>query len=225
VTERLGKKTPPLRPFKYWVANVSLGLTVTSTEGTFPNSSGLTLAVIDPLKLANNSFGFGANPVLYQQRQRLFTLDYTVEIEKIDPSHCATKHWHAFNLEGDLGLRDQIYTGLHSIIRSEADELDTSKTGSTPDSFGGTVSFEVFKGIESGGPVFTLTRFKGPTGGLGILREDKHSVAVTFVPVSTDTTNPKIGTTSLAKNTASIATGQLVMRGQLNTISSNTSKQ
>jgi hypothetical protein len=225
VKEHLAKKNPPLLPFEDWSAAVSVGLTVNSTEGAFPNSSGLTLAFIDPLKLAGNSFGFGANPVLYQSRQRIFALNYTIDIRDIDPSHCVNKKWHAFNLEGDLGLREQISAGLHSIVKGEADIFDTSKTGNTPDSFGGTVSFDIFKGVESGGPVFTLTRFKGPVGGLGVLREDKHSVVITFAPPKKPTGKETVASNKEnAKITARAATADLVQRSQLSAINSSLNK-
>jgi hypothetical protein len=57
------------------------------------------------------------------------------------------------------------------------------KTG-TSDNFGATASFDVYKGVTSLGPLWTLVHFKGPVGGLGYLRDDLHKVAITFQPVA-----------------------------------------
>jgi hypothetical protein len=225
VKARLREKNPPLQPFDNWIASVNLGLTVESTEGITPNSSGLTLSVIEPLKLAQNTFGFGVNPVLYQSRQRIFQLIYTIDISKIKLDHCATKQWHDYNLEGDLGLKEQIFAGLHSIVRNQDDTFSSTKTGSEPDSFGGTVSFDVYKGMTSAGPTFTLTRFKGATGGLGVVREDKHSVVITFVPQSINGKGTNTGTPEAAKEAARFATSNLLERAQLSGIANATSRQ
>jgi hypothetical protein len=172
-------------PFNNWVANVTLTLTVTSTEGLMPSSSGLALAFIDPLKSAGNTFGFGGNAILYQQRSRGFTQTYTLEVNAIPPNESCQnigRKWHDFNLEGDLGLKDQIYTGLHSFDSSDVGDFDVAKSGS-PDNFGATVSFDIFKGVTAAGPTWTLVKFKA-SGGAGVQREDLHKIAVTFVPVA-----------------------------------------
>jgi hypothetical protein len=211
VKEHFARKDPPVAPFDQWIANASVALTVESTEGITPNG-GLALSVIDPLKVAATStFGFGGNPILYQQRQRKFTVNYSIDIAKIDPTHCANKKWHAYNLEGDLGLREQIYAGLHSIVQSQSDDFDTSsKTGSSPEAFGATISFDIFKGVSNLGPTWTLARFKGPTGGLGLLREDNDSVVISFVPPTKSKSD--------AKETARNYTSDLIQRSQLSAI-------
>jgi hypothetical protein len=198
ITKHLSEKNPPLMPFKNWVASVTVSLTVSDTEGISP-ASGLGLAVIDPLKLAGNSFGFGGNVIFYQNRQRIFSEQYSLEIAKIDSLDCAKINWHPFNLEGDLGLRDQIYAGLHSIVRDEAGDFDTSKNGTSADNFGATISFDVFKGLSSVGPTFTLTKFKGPTGGVGIQRDDMHKIVITFQPIAKG--QPITSAKTNAKNT------------------------
>jgi hypothetical protein len=220
VKERFALKTPPLLPFDQWVAAVTISLTVNDTEGLSPTASGLSLSFIDPLKLAGNTFGFGGAAILYQNRQRIFTETYTVDIKKINPSYCSTKVWGTFDLEGDLGLRDLIYAGLHSIIKDEADTFETSKAGSSPDSFGGTVSFDVFKGVSGIGPTFTLTRFKGQ-GGLGIQRDDMHKIVITFQPVAAAGPAASVAT---AKSDALANNATLHLRSDLHDIAQATSR-
>lgn len=169
-----------LAPFGQWVANATLSLTVQDTGGLSP-TSGVALAYIDPLVKAGTSFMFGGNLILYQQRSRIFTQTYTIQIANIPAGQtCASMHkdWHSFNLEGDLGLKSQIDMGLHAFHST------VNRYAGTSDNFGATASFDVFKGITSLGPLWTLVHFKGPVGGLGYLRDDLHKIAITFQPVA-----------------------------------------
>jgi hypothetical protein len=193
-----------IAPFNNWIASVTLSLTVSDTEGLMPTTNGLALSFVDTLKSAGNSFGFAGSPIFYQQRSRTYTQTYTINIVDIDQDkeNCRRTKWrNDFNLEGDLGIRDQIYTGLNSFLRDETDDYDPAAKGtpnpapsaspagggtqssSSADNFGATVSFDVFKGITSLGPSFTLVTFKGPTGGVGMQRDDMHKLIITFKPV------------------------------------------
>ncbi len=179
-----------LADFSQWAASATVSLTVSDTEGLSPNA-GLSLTYIEPFKLAGQSFTFGGNALLYQQRQRVFTQTYTIKIGNIPHETCADlRAWNAFNLEGDLGLKDQIYIGLHTFPRAASKDVAPARyiptqTGQTsPDSFGGTVSFDVFKGITSLGPTWTITNFKGLGGGVGYQRDDLDKLVISFAPAS-----------------------------------------
>jgi hypothetical protein len=167
-----------------WVAAVEITLTVSDTEGLTP-SGGLALAFSEPLKTTGTSFGFGGSPVLYQTRTRTYDQKYTItNVRLIKPEICS-KWWHAdFNLEGDLGLADQIYAGLHSVKNVGSVPYNTN-TG-----FGATVSFDISKGVSGVGPTWTLVRFKDAAGGLGLSRDDTHKVAITFTPSSAPPLGP-----------------------------------
>lgn len=135
-----------LANFSQWVASVTLSLTVNDTEGLSP-TGGLALSYLEPLKVAGTSFTFGGNALLYQQRSRIFTQTYTLLIASASIKACARFIGAAprINLAGDLGLRDQIYMGLHAFHRdSTSDYVPPSAGKGSPDSFGGTVSFDVY---------------------------------------------------------------------------------
>jgi hypothetical protein len=241
ITKLLEKQN--LKPFKYWVASVILTLTVDDTEGLTPTSSGLSLSVIDPFKSAMNSFGFGGSVILYQQRSRTFTEQYSLQIEKIPPQTCGSigRRWHNFNLEGDLGLQELIYTGLHSFDEStiETSSFESSQAGhaqeissdesasdgsdkqGSADGFGGTVSFDIFKGVTAVGPTWTLVKAK-TTGGVGLQRDDLHKIVISFVPVALSTAKATEQTqdksVSAAKVTAQNLTQSLAERHLLNSI-------
>jgi hypothetical protein len=174
-----------LAEFGQWAASATLSLTVSDTEGLSP-TSGLSLSYIDPLKTAGQSFMFGANALLYQQRSRIFTQTYTINIANLPKGETCervNKKWDGFNLAGDLGLRSQIYLGLHAFASSDASTyIPASVKSGSPDSFGATASFDVFKGITGLGPTWTLTHFKGVGGGLGYQRDDLNKIAITFAP-------------------------------------------
>lgn len=174
-----------LADFGQWAASVTLSLTVNDTGGLSP-TSGLSLAYLQPYRASPQGLVLGGNAFLYQQRQRIFTQTYTIAINSIPPNENCERlraKRDNFNLEGDLGLRDQIGIGLRAFSTSRASTYipATVKTGS-PDSFGGTVSFDVFKGITSLGPTWTLSTFKGVGGGLGYQRDDLNKIAITFAP-------------------------------------------
>jgi hypothetical protein len=112
--------------FTDWVVAVTLTLTVNDTEGFLPTGSGLTLSFINTLKSTGHSFGFAGSPILYQQRARTYTETYTLYIRKIDRAkECNGTQLHDFNLEGDLGIKDQIYLGLHSFTNDPAETYAT----------------------------------------------------------------------------------------------------
>ena len=172
-----------LASFGQWVASVTLSLTVNDTGGLGP-TSGPTLAYIKPLVPMGTSFMLGGSPVLYQQRTRIYTQTYTIDISTIPRGQTCEnmgKRWHNFNLEGDLGLRKQIYMGLHAFDVDDAANFAV-KAGS-PDSFGATASFDVFKGVTGFGPTWTLVNFQN-SGGAGYERDDLNKIAITFVPVA-----------------------------------------
>lgn len=169
--------------FDRWVGNVLLTLQVDDTAGLTPISSGLPLAFINPLSVSGTSFAFGVNLNLYQTRSRTYSQQYTIYVKDIKKDSCEDRRV-AVNLEGDLGLKDNIYMGIHSFSDGEGSRYKVSE--SKPDSFGGTVSFLVSKGITNLGPLWTLRLFKGPgPGGLGYNRMDTNKIVFTFVPPKT----------------------------------------
>jgi hypothetical protein len=177
-----------LADFSQWVASVTLSLTISDTGGLSP-TGGLALSYIEPLKVAGTSFTFGGNALLYQQRQRIFTQTYTVMIKSLSRQACAYFNGKApdINLAGDLGLKDQIYMGLHAFHRDASSDYSTTGdpgNNGSPDTFGATASFDVFKGITNLGPNWTLVHFSGPNGGVGYQRDDLDKVAITFAPVA-----------------------------------------
>jgi hypothetical protein len=184
-------KLKGIQPFDKWTAAVILTLTVNDTLGTA--TAGLPLSYIEPLKAATTSFAFNANPILYQSRARTYAQNYTIDISKIpDGQTCQNMRIpsHAFNLEGNLGLKDQIYMGLHSFSRSQqgADSYQVpTAAGKAGDNFGATVSFHIYKGITNVGPTWTFVTFKGPTAGVGYQRDDLHQIVITFAPAASKT--------------------------------------
>jgi hypothetical protein len=189
-----------LAPFSKWAASVTISLTVNDTGG-FNSSSGLTLSYLRPLANPATQFAFDGSLQLYQNRSRIFTQTYTLDISKASVNVC--KRFDGtlarINIAGDLGLRDQIHMGLHAFRRDDASDYwqgsplnqnkgdptdDNPGAGGAPDSFGATASFDVFKGATGVGPVWTFSRFVGPTGGVGYLRDDLNKVVITFVPVT-----------------------------------------
>jgi hypothetical protein len=69
-----------LADFSQWAASVTLSLTVNDTAGLNP-SSGLVLTYLQPLSVPGTSFGFGGAIQLYQQRSRIFTQTYTLDLK------------------------------------------------------------------------------------------------------------------------------------------------
>lgn len=174
-----------LAEFNQWAASVTLSLTVNDTGGLSP-TSGLSLSYLQPYHVSPQGLVLGGNALFYQQRQRIFTQTYTMKISSIpqqETCESIKRKWDNFNLEGDLGLKDQITIGLRAFQTADASTYIPAsvKTGS-PDSFGGTVSFDVFKGITSLGPTWTLSTFKGVGGGAGYQRDDLDKIAITFAP-------------------------------------------
>jgi hypothetical protein len=199
--------------YQNWVAAVTLSLTVNDTEGVTP-TGGLALSFVEPLKLAGSTFGFGASPILYQTRSRIYQQNYTINnVFLIDKNVCL-KSWHeGFNLEGNLGLADQIYAGLHSVDAGNA--FDYKNPINT---FSATVSFQVYKGVSGVGPTWTLVRFKDTAGGLGISRNDLHSVSITFKPANKATASFLAPEVSDAVTAAETQNTYLVQSQLLNAI-------
>jgi hypothetical protein len=172
--------TLKLAAFKNWGAVATVSVTISDTAGLSPNA-GLALSYLQPYKVSPQGLVFGGNALLYQQRSRIFTQTYSIDIYNISREQVCGAKWNTFNLEGDLGLRDQIALGLHTFRHGAAASYLTSATG---DSFGATVSFDVFKGVTSLGPTWTLSNFKGVGGGLGYQRDDLDKIVITFAPAA-----------------------------------------
>lgn len=172
-----------LAPFSDWTAAVALTLTVDDTAGTA--SGGLPLSYITPLKPATYTWAFNANPILYQTRTRTYVQNYTLNIANTKGETCESlqRQNHGFNLEGDLGLREQIYLGLHSFGSSQSTNIyQPASGGKATDNFGATANFHVYLGITNIGPTWTIRTFKGPSAGVGYSRDDLHQVVITFAP-------------------------------------------
>ncbi len=200
-----------LEPFREWVASATLSLTISDTGGISP-TNGLALSYINPLKPTGTSFMFGGNALLYQQRSRIYTQTYSISVEN---AACTDiKDPPDINLAGDLGLRDQIFMGLHAFYHDSTDTYDP--TPKPPDSFGATASFDVYKGITNLGPTWTLVNFKGPGGGLGYQRDDLHKIAITFVPVAIP--SKKAGITRAFALTAAKNSALVFARSQNNNL-------
>jgi hypothetical protein len=177
-------------PFRQWTAAVTLTLTVDDSIGTA--TGGLPISFINTLS-KTATFAFNLNPTLYQLRTRTYTQNYTINISAI-PSYSRCRELmrasNGFNLEGDLGLKDQIYMGLHPFKKSQhgadyyasATQTIDHPAAKTADTFGGTIFFNVFYGVSNVGPTWTLATFKGPTAGLGYVRNDLHQIVITFAP-------------------------------------------
>jgi hypothetical protein len=107
-----------------------------------------------------------------------------------------------FNLEGDLGLKNQILMNLHAFRGSptganyyaqgllQGEQLYPTTPGTnnepkakTADTFSITAYFKVYYGVNNVAPTWTLTTFKGPLAGVGYVRDDLHQVVITFAPV------------------------------------------
>lgn len=80
-------KTLNIADFSQWAASVTVSVTVNDTAGLTP-TTGLTLAYINPLSVSGTSFAFNATPVLYQNRQRIFTQTYTLDMASLTTKTC-----------------------------------------------------------------------------------------------------------------------------------------
>ena len=174
---------PGFKPFSSWTAAATLTLTVDDTLGTVTN--GLPISFIDIVSKVE-TFTFGLNPTLYQNRSRTYAQSYSIDISKIPPApQCyeMLRSAGTSNLEGDLGSKDQILMGLRAFAKSHFGATyyaQASGSGTAPppptngeppaktaDTFSLTDYFKVYYGVNSVGPTWTLTTFHGPTAGVG----------------------------------------------------------
>ena len=132
-----------------------LNLTVNDTGGLSPTFT-----------YTNGVFSFGAGAGLSRSREQNFTekLYFSLrdlQLEQIEAKKRGldlTQCWQTdTNLSGDLGLRTAVQLAFSTPhLRWE------TKLSGTEGAFGGYVDFVVTKNLNSVGPTWTLTHFKGP---------------------------------------------------------------
>jgi hypothetical protein len=187
--EKENSPLPYFKPFGQWTAAVTLTLTVDDDGGT--PTAGIPLSFITPLP-KTTTFAVGFSPTIYQLRTRTYTQTYTISIASIPHGFNCKDISNSFNLTGDLGLKEQIYMGLHAFNKSQ-DGASYYAVGSgtpppgqvsakTADTFGATVFFHLYYGVTGIGPTWTLRTFKGPSAGVGYVRDDLHQIVITFAP-------------------------------------------
>jgi hypothetical protein len=209
---------PGTAPFDQWSANVILTLTVDDTLGLTPSPAGLPLTFIDPLRVPATSFIFAFNPILSQDRERIYTETYTFTVGNTKEAACKRER-PLLNLAGDLGLGETIRMGLHSFSDQSEYYVPADPSKGIKDSFGGTAQFIVSKGVSNVGPLWTLVRFKGPgPGGAGYFRKDTNKIAITFAPAKLGGAGRALADSSSA-NIARGANQQLNILSTLQSIS------
>jgi hypothetical protein len=173
--DQLRLKLDDPRNLNNWIAAVILTLQVDDGTGLQP-----TLTFIDPLRVAGTSFSFMATAQLSGSRQRVYTQTYSIDVSKVTSDSC-NRDWERFDLQGDLGIKEIAYMGLHA-LGSEATAYNATKDGKATDSIAGTIQFVLTKNVSSVGPMWTLVHFKGPGGLFGASRVNTHKIAIAFAP-------------------------------------------
>ena len=157
-----------------------------------------SLGLIDPFTKAMTNVTTTAAGDLGGARQRIFTATYSLESAKLaDPAWCTgvdIVSRKTYRLNGNLGFDEVVDDGLD--ITKDGYDLTTDPgyaglhivtTGNdqSAPSFGSTIKFTITRQLSGLGPLWTLTRFKGPSGMSGLLngkRPDIDSVILTFSP-------------------------------------------
>ncbi len=164
-----------------YVAAMKLSLKVTDTGELAPSldfpSVTSTLAIGAKLNLTNKrahtTFKYLSFSI--ERLQRL--------IEK-DPDYgsCPSKAYS--NLEGKLGIQDMVWANFSSPSSFTVDG-PLGSSGGLPSSkaeFGGTVEFTVTRNINSAGPTWALSDFKGPGGLAKLDRTSVNTLTIAFAP-------------------------------------------
>ena len=168
--------------FSKMVANANLYLDADEIASISP-----TFTYMHPLG-AVTSFMFSGGIGLKQERDRLYTENFTVVMKNL-PSSTApicTEPQEGSMLTGDLGLEE--------ILRMGAGVIDAPAPGAPPSPvkpggpggntvFGQTITFTLTGSLSSVGPTWKLKHFMGPGGLFGGSRQDQHKLIISFAPV------------------------------------------
>lgn len=150
-----------------------------------------SLTLMNPMQNEKYSFSGLIAADLGGARQRTFTTNYTLEAERLkDAPWCdvgkdVTKK-AMYRLDGNLGLSEIIREGLKVTEEPKEDRgvhLPTSPDDKAAPSFGSYVQFAVTRQLGGLGPLWTVRRLKGPSGGSGLLngkRLTTDSLAIAF---------------------------------------------
>ncbi len=122
-------------------------------------------------------------------RRRTFTTTYYLESDKLPDGCKPTGGDRLLRLDGNLGLFEVARDGAGVIAQGPAvHQIKPGKDDKAVSTFGSLIQFTVTRGVTGLGPVWTLKRFKGPSGQNGLVngkRLNTDSVALTFAPVAT----------------------------------------
>ena len=165
---------------------LQLNLTVNSSgelapSFNFPQTSALSLNF--GVKLARSheqNFVLNLYYSLPELRQKLLTSREVARKAGHPNAYEQCPEPPTWNLTGSLGIKESVELAFTSPDRAE------KKLDGTGGEFGGYVSFVVTKNINSAGPTWTLTHFKGPgnLGGLSAVNTDK--ITFGFAPGGPD---------------------------------------
>jgi hypothetical protein len=155
------------------VAAFQLNLTVNDSGGLAPT-----------MAFSNGLFSFGVGASLSQSREQNYTETLYYSMKELDSDNQAARkngqvidcrHVIDTNLAGDLGLREAVAMA----IQSPHLKTDQPLSGSSGE-FGGYINFGVTKNLNSVGPTWTLTHFRGPGGLMGVSEVNTDKLQFAF---------------------------------------------
>ena len=142
-----------------------------------------SVSLINPLAVTGEVETNTLSADLGGARKRTFTTSYYLDTTKL-PTVCASNRNEKklYKLSGSLDLFEIARDGAGVLDKGSIQKPQDPKLVST---FGSTVQFTITRQLSSLGPLWTLKRFKGPSGSNGLIngkRLSVDSVVFTFTP-------------------------------------------
>jgi hypothetical protein len=161
-----------------YVANVVLTLDVADSGNVSPTLSYL-------LPWGSTGFSLTGAPNYKLTRQRTFSLEYTLDVNKLVAAAAGNgtkcNDVEIDGLAGDLGIEAIVKNGIAASGIAAFTIPGKEKKSKLPN-FSSTVKFAVVKSIDAG-PNWTLVHFKGPGEKLlGLNRTNTDTLSITFAP-------------------------------------------
>jgi hypothetical protein len=177
-----------------YVGQANFLLEVTHTGGVNPS-----LNFIHPFTTPQTDLTLAVGGKFSDAAHRTFTFDTAVDFASLDAKPAAAIEGAAIasrcstgsELAGTLGLHEILSMGVAAAVSNGLGIAAKRGGGGTPDpgddvfgfgKFGSVIDFSITQNV-SGGPNWTLTRFKGPGEGLlNFERTVKDTLTISFVP-------------------------------------------
>jgi hypothetical protein len=202
-----GLASDPKPPNRQWIATAILTIQIDDTIGLTPS-----LNFIQPYATAATSYMTTVSGEYSGQRQRTFTTTFTIDVGKLqayyvkykDQGLCSEPRHGRVRLEGNLKIAEIVNSGVNLTRSTLTDEKgapfdnkdfivgtlqldpDVDPGAKLLPSFGSTIQFIIKHSLSSLGPLWTLKRFKGPSGSSGLVNAgytDTDKLIITFAPV------------------------------------------